>query len=75
MTPDQGFAKQAEKEPDELLEIHANPSLDEVWDLCVRNFLYDQEAYTDQVEVILKELGITKESKLADVSAGGDFQL
>ncbi len=56
-----------------ILEIHANPTLDEVWDLCVRNFLYDQKKYVNEVLEIFARLGITKESKIADVSAGGGF--
>ena len=29
----------------DILEIHKGANLDEVWDLCIRNFLYDQKKY------------------------------
>ncbi len=56
-----------------ILEIHNDPSQDEIWDLCVRNFLYDQKKYVDEIVALFERLGITKESKIADVSAGGGF--
>ena len=57
----------------ELREIHENPTLDEVWDLCVRNFLYDPQKYVGEVENIFNEAGIDRNSRIADVSAGGGF--
>lgn len=56
-----------------IVEIHENPKLDEIWDLCVRNFLYDQEKYVGEIIKIFNKLGITKKSRIADVSAGGGF--
>jgi len=65
------------KEPrdlkEKILEIHDNPTLDEVWDLCVRNFLYDQERYVSEIEEIFNNIGITKDSQIVDLSAGGGF--
>lgn len=57
----------------DLKEIHANPTLDEVWDLCVREFLYDQEKFISQIVALFDKIGITKESRIADLSAGGAF--
>ncbi|MFA5872202.1 MAG: hypothetical protein WC858_05825 [Parcubacteria group bacterium] len=56
-----------------ILEIHPEPTLDEIWDLCVRNFLYDQKKYVDEIVALFDKIGITKESRIADVSAGGGF--
>lgn len=67
------ICRTTKKERPELLEIHKNPTLDEVWDLCVRNFLYNQEQYTNEIIKLFKKIGITKESRIADVSAGGGF--
>jgi hypothetical protein len=61
------------KTEENILEIHSNPSLDEVWDLCIRNFLYDQKKYISEILALFERIGITKESKIADVSAGGGF--
>ena len=63
----------SEREKTELLEIHAKPTLDEVWDLCVRNFLYNQRRYVEEIVVLFEKIGITKKSRIADVSAGGGF--
>ncbi len=56
-----------------ILEIHSNPTLDEVWDLCIRNFLYDQKKYLSEITALFERVDITKESRIADVSAGGGF--
>ncbi len=57
----------------EIIEIHKDPSLDEIWDLCIRNFLYNNEKYVNEILTLFERIGITKESKIADVSAGGGF--
>lgn len=59
--------------PKNIIEIHNNPTLDDVWDLCIRNFLYDQKKYIDEIIALFERIGITKESRIADVSAGGGF--
>lgn len=56
-----------------MLVIKENPSLDEVWDLCVRNFLYDQEKYVSEIVALFEKIGITRKSRIADISAGGGF--
>jgi len=56
-----------------MIEIHSNPTFDEIWDICVRNFLYNQDKYVNEILALFERIGITKESKIADISVGGGF--
>lgn len=56
-----------------LLEIKNSATLDEIWDLCVRNVFYDKEKYINRLLKMFDGLGINTTSKIADLSAGGGF--
>jgi SAM-dependent methyltransferase len=49
------------------------PSFAELWDVCVYNLLYKADEYKKDVEALFEKLGITKQSQIIDVSAGGGF--
>lgn len=49
------------------------PTFAELWDLCVYNLLYNESAYCDEIDNLFNKIGITKNSKVIDVSAGGGF--
>ncbi len=55
------------------LEINNEPTGDEIWDFCVRNFLYDKQRYVKELLSLFDRIGITKDSSIADISAGGGF--
>ncbi len=49
------------------------PSFAELWDICVYNLMYDINKYLKELLVIFKGVGISKKSRILDVSAGGGF--
>ncbi len=54
-------------------EFDHEPTFAELWDKCVYSLLYDVEKYKGDIEALLAELGINKNSDIIDVSAGGGF--
>ena len=49
------------------------PSFAELWEMCVYEFLYNEKAYCNDMERLLSESGITRDSRILDLSAGGGF--
>lgn len=49
------------------------PTFAELWDVCVYNLLYEIAEYKKDIENLFLKLGISKTSKILDVSAGGGF--
>lgn len=49
------------------------PTFAELWDICVYNLMYDVKKYLKELLAVFKEIGISKKSKILDVSAGGGF--
>ncbi|HVX90131.1 MAG TPA: hypothetical protein VHC20_00525 [Candidatus Paceibacterota bacterium] len=49
------------------------PTFAELWEMCVYKFLYNERAYCDELETVFAANGITKDSKILDVAAGGGF--
>jgi len=57
----------------ELFNFKSDPTFAQLWDKCVYNLLYNIADYKNDIEKLFGQLGITKDSKIADVSAGGGF--
>jgi ubiquinone/menaquinone biosynthesis C-methylase UbiE len=57
----------------ELFVFKNDPTFAQLWDKCVYNLLYNIADYKKDIEKLFDQLGITKESKIVDVSAGGGF--
>lgn len=49
------------------------PTFAELWDKCVYGLLYNIGEYTQVIEELFTKLGVTKQSDIIDVSAGGGF--
>lgn len=49
------------------------PTFAELWDVCVYKALYVLNDYKKDLEKLFEKTGITKESQIVDVSAGGGF--
>jgi cyclopropane fatty-acyl-phospholipid synthase-like methyltransferase len=49
------------------------PTFAELWDVCVYNLLYKVEEHKKDIESLFQKLGVSKESKIMDVSSGGGF--
>jgi hypothetical protein len=56
-----------------LFTFDHEPTFAELWDVCVYNLLYQVGDYIRDVESLFQKLGISKESKIIDTSAGGGF--
>jgi SAM-dependent methyltransferase len=57
----------------DTIRFENEPSFAELWNVCLYNFLYNIEDYKKDIEELFSQIGITKESKILDVSAGGGF--
>jgi hypothetical protein len=49
------------------------PTFAELWDTCVYGLLYKTHEYKNELEDLLQELRITRDSAIIDVCAGGGF--
>jgi hypothetical protein len=49
------------------------PSFAKLWDTCLYNLLYKVSDYIAEIEALFNKIGINKNSKLFDVSAGTGF--
>lgn len=56
-----------------VIKFENEPSFAELWNVCVYDFLYNIENYKKDIEELFSKIGISKESKILDVSAGGGF--
>jgi ubiquinone/menaquinone biosynthesis C-methylase UbiE len=56
-----------------IFKFDHEPSFAELWDACVYNLLYNTENYKKDIEELFERLGISKQSKIIDTSAGGGF--
>lgn len=64
-----------EKQPnlEDTASFDHQPTFAELWEMCIYKFLYDEQTYCDELENILSERGLSKDSQILDVSAGGGF--
>ena len=56
-----------------IFVFEKKPSFAELWDVCLYNFLYDAPKYVREVEQLLIKLGLSKNAKFIDISAGTGF--
>jgi ubiquinone/menaquinone biosynthesis C-methylase UbiE len=49
------------------------PGIAELWDDCIYSLVYDTKKYVLEIEELFKKIGITKNSKILDSSAGSGF--
>ena len=49
------------------------PNISELWDDCIYELIYDPKKYVNDIENLFKELKITKDAKIIDVSVGSGF--
>ena len=57
----------------DTIKFDNEPSFAELWNVCLYNFLYDIDDYKKDIGELFSKIGISKESKILDVSAGGGF--
>lgn len=57
----------------QLFIFDKEPSFAQLWDKCVYGLLYDIDKYTRDIKNLFTKLGVKKQSKIIDVSAGGGF--
>ena len=55
------------------LKFEKEPEFPELWDACLYNLLYDSKKHTEEIQELFVENGISKNSKIIDVSAGTGF--
>lgn len=60
------------QEKEKMIFDH-QPTFAELWEMCVYKFLYNERTYCDELEGLLQSHGISKQSKILDVCAGGGF--
>ncbi len=49
------------------------PTFAELWEMCVYKLLYSEKGYCDDIENLFVSHGISKQSRILDVSAGSGF--
>ena len=55
------------------LKFYKEPEYADLWDAFVYNFLYDKKKYVSEILSLFKKIGINKNSKILDSSAGTGF--
>lgn len=58
---------------EKIFHFDHEPTFAELWDMCVYYFLYDADAYKNEIEKLFKDLKISKQAKIVDIAAGGGF--
>lgn len=63
----------SDKDNLEVLDVYEEPDFPELWRLTEYKLLYNADAYLEEMERLLKKLGLNKKSKLLDTCVGPGF--
>lgn len=55
------------------IDTETDPNFPELWKLCEYNLLYNSEEYTNEMEDLFRNLGLTKRSEYLDTCVGPGF--